>query len=62
MEIFQSACELGLKGCTVFREGARRAVIHRCRSGYAVAGRGSALLRHRARVRLIEPLIGGARL
>lgn len=27
MEIFQSACELGLKGCTVFREGARRAVV-----------------------------------
>lgn len=27
MEIFQSACELKLKGCTVFREGTRRAVI-----------------------------------
>ena len=27
MEIFQSAYELGLKGCTVFREGARRAVV-----------------------------------
>ena len=27
MEIFQSAYELELKGCTVFREGARRAVV-----------------------------------
>jgi len=27
METFESAYELGLKGCTVFREGARRAVV-----------------------------------